>query len=129
MKKEVKTLSVALKGANLSNKSVFKTKKTTKSIQFLKFLKEKNIINNFEIEDTNEVAVYTNNSTTGSVVKNIEPMLLNHRPVFTKRQDLITLGLDPYVLYVFSTSYGLMDQRDLQKFNIGGVLLCKISLH
>lgn len=111
---------------NLSkNKNTIESKFNVNSVQILRFLKRKNLIYGLAKNKTNWIIKF---NTLANKTLNLS-FFLGKNLSYTYSEILkLRLGEKTYT-YVYSTPYGLMDQRDLLKYKIGGKLLFFIKLN
>lgn len=128
MKKTITKIINSLKVAYLANKNSFLFPNTVKTVPVLRFLKEKSMILAYELHDTGSMIVYINAAGFRPLIKNTKVQLLNNKIFFAAYSDYNKKTMNPYIVDIFSTSYGLMDQNDLKKSHVGGIFLCTIYL-
>lgn len=94
---------------------------TKKNLKFIKFLLKINIIKNFIIKNK-KLICWINFIKSKPILKNLT--LLNLK---IKKKNLNKLIKNNNALFIFNTKFGLLNQFEIKKLNVFGVLILKIN--
>ena len=128
MKHNLLKLINCIKNALKLNKNSFNIKISLKTIPFLRFLKSKNLIINYIQKSEDLWTIYLPVYSSQPLIKDIQIMLTHNTSNFNKSNQIFIEKLKIFHICIFITEHGFMDQFDLKKSKLGGILLCKFLL-
>jgi len=118
----ISNLISAIKNGSLSKKPKIIQKYSKQSIKFLNILIREGFIKNYKIEK-NTINIYLKYKKNKSVINNIKYISKSEKFVYIKNKDLYKIKKG---FFLISTSLGLLTLIEAKKYNVGGKLICKI---
>lgn len=129
MIKNIIKTTIIVNNAILAKKKICFVNNDKITLNFLKKILELNLIKNFSLQKNNKIQISLNFNKNKTLVKGLKNYYKPSNIIIVNNNNIKKIFLKKNkTLYLFLTNQNILNSYELLKKNIGGILLCRITL-